>query len=61
MLSREGGGNGSGIEEGETASRAFKRVSGIWGQRQLVVFVDDRKDCVLLRLSSVGVCKFAGL
>jgi len=46
---------------GETAGGANKRVSGIWRGRRLVVFEGDRKDCVLLRLSSFGVCGFASL
>jgi len=59
--SREGSGSESGIEEGEAAGGAYKRVSGIWRKRRLVIFEGDRKDCVLLGLRSVRVCGFAGL
>ena len=59
MHSGEGG--GSGIEEGETAGGAYKRLSGMWRKRRRRVFEGDRKDFVLLRVSSAGVCGFAGL
>jgi len=44
-----------------TAGGVYKCVSGIWRKRHVVVFEGDGKDCVLSRLSSAGVCGFAGL
>jgi len=56
-----GEGGGSGIEEGERAGGAYRRVSGMWIKRRRRVFEGDRKDFVLLRVSSAGGCGFAGL
>jgi len=56
-----GEGGGSGIQEGETVGGAYKRVRGMWRKRRWRVFEGDRKDFVLLRVSSAGGCGFAGL
>ena len=61
MHSREGSGSGSGIEEEGNGRRSIQMCQWDLEKAARGGFEGDGKDCVLSRLSSAGVCGFAGL